>query len=76
MPPKQAKQNVITPILNDLNTKLWWEYVKYNQQEKEIIDNFFNTYGKDLNLLMTPNIYENMQILAKSVGMSNFFFNF
>ncbi len=69
MPPKQAKQNVITPIFNDLNTKLWWEYVKYNQPEKEIIDNFFNTYGKDLNLLMTPSIYENMQILAKNIGL-------
>lgn len=69
MPPKQPpKPAVINPIFNDLTSKLWWEYKKYDVSERELIDNFLNIYGKDIQALMTPKLFENMQIICKLIG--------
>lgn len=63
------KKVVINPIFDDLKSKLWWEYTKYDQSSKEIIDNFFATYSKDLPPLLTSNLYENVNTLSKLMGI-------
>lgn len=69
MPPKK-QEKVINPIFEDLKNNVWWEYKEYSKEEIELVEDFIKTNKKDLaNLLTSPNIIENINALAKAIGV-------
>ena len=58
----------IIPIFDQFSDQLWWNYKMYSEEEITKIKEFFVTYVKELSNFMTPNLYENMNIIAKNIG--------
>jgi hypothetical protein len=68
MPPKKEKKEV-KAIFDHLESRLWWEYSDYTQEETNKIDEFFTIFQEELKLLVNPDFRQSIENISKALGV-------